>query len=325
LGTNGALDESEELFKDLLARAQESLQATPDEVAAIRRVGELLAARAHGLSAAAHESAEAARQAWLEFLAEQAKAHPEQIELLQDYTRAVQSSISELAAADRADAATAVGEAFRSVVSALPEDVAASPSVSALRKMVDSALQRIEAEAKREKLVGQPMPPLDVDAWVNGTPLSNEELRGKVVLLDFWAVWCGPCRATFPHLREWHDKYSDRGLVIIGLTRYHQYGWDAEAQTHVSIEDIPPADEQAAVVEFAKHHELGHRLAFMPDGSTLSEQYGVTGIPQAVVIDREGIVRLIRVGSGEANAHDIEKLLEELLNAPAAADVPSGD
>lgn len=320
-GEAGQEIKAEELFNELMAEARKSLDMSPDDVEKIRDVGELLAARAKGLASAAHESAETARQAWLDFLAEQAKKHPDQVELLQDYARAVQLTIAQLAEGDRADAAMAAGAAYREFVAALPEEVAKNPAIESLGKMVDSALRRIEAQLKREKLVGQRMPPLDVVAWVNGTPLSNEELKGKVVLLDFWAVWCGPCRATFPHLQEWNAKYADRGLVIIGLTRYYQYGWDAEAQTHLSVEDITAAEEQAALLEFAKHHQLTHRLAYIPDGSTVSEQYGVTGIPQAVVIDREGIVRLIRVGSGDKNAHDIEMMLEELLVAPAAADV----
>ena len=61
----------------------------------------------------------------------------------------------------------------------------------------------------------------------------------------------------------------------------------------------------------------------MPEGATLSERYGVSGIPQMVLIDREGKVRMIRVGSGEANAHDLETLIEELLAAPAEG-APTG-
>ncbi|MBX3411912.1 MAG: TlpA family protein disulfide reductase [Pirellulales bacterium] len=318
-------DKAEALFQELMTEARKSLEASPDELEKIRAVGELLSARAKGLSVAAHETAESARQTWLDFLAEQAKKRPNEVELLQDYARGVQWRITQFGEAKNIDAAKGAAEAYRGLVAALPEEVAKHPSVEALGKLIDSAIRRLEAEQKREKLVGQPMPPLEVAAWVNGSPLSNEELKGKVVLLDFWAVWCGPCRATFPHLREWNEKYADRGLAIIGLTKYYQYGWDAEQQTHTSIDDLSPADEQAALVEFARHHQLTHRLAYLPEGSTLSEQYGVTGIPQMVVIDREGIIRLIRVGSGDENAHDIEAKLEELLAAPAAADVSGGN
>ena len=81
---------------------------------------------------------------------------------------------------------------------------------------------RIAGSKKRAELVGKPHFPIEGATWLNGTLIMPEDLRGKVVLLDFWAVWCGPCIATFPHLREWHEKYADKGLVIIGVTRLLQ-------------------------------------------------------------------------------------------------------
>lgn len=171
---------------------------------------------------------------------------------------------------------------------------------------------RLEAERKRAALIGTPHFPILEAAWLNGTPLKPEELRGKVVLLDFWAVWCGPCIATFPHLREWNDKYADKGLVIIGVTRHYQYGWDAEAKRPKREEDLSESAENAATLEFLKHHELKHRIAVMPDGD-LSAKYLVSGIPQAVLIDRDGSIRLIRVGSGEANAAQLEAMIKQLL------------
>jgi thiol-disulfide isomerase/thioredoxin len=131
-------------------------------------------------------------------------------------------------------------------------------------------------------------------------------------------VWCGPCIATFPHLREWQEKYGDDGLVIIGMTRYYNYGWDEENDRPVQVPTISPEEERAAMEKFAEHYELEHRFAITPEQSTFQEAYGVTGIPQAVLIDQEGKVRLIRVGSGEANARDIEQLLEKLLGEPSA-------
>ena len=84
----------------------------------------------------------------------------------------------------------------------------------------------IQSAQRQVKVVGEQAAPLNVEMWVNGEPLKPEDLQGKVVLLDFWAVWCGPCVATFPHLREWHEKYAEKGLVMVGLTTYYGFRWD---------------------------------------------------------------------------------------------------
>ena len=175
------------------------------------------------------------------------------------------------------------------------------------------------ADAKRlQELIGQPAAKIDgqVEAWVNGKPLTDDDLKGKVVVLDFWAVWCGPCIATFPHLKEWHDKYADKGLVIIGLTRNYGYEWNADRKramrakpgTETNIET-----EKAMLEKFLEHHGLKHRIAIQTKDSKLAKFYGVTGIPHVVVIDRKGKVRLFRVGSGQKNAHDIEQMIEKLI------------
>jgi thiol-disulfide isomerase/thioredoxin len=163
-------------------------------------------------------------------------------------------------------------------------------------------------------LIGSPAAyPENVDGWVNGEPLTPDALKGKVVLLDFFAVWCGPCIATFPHLRDWHDEYAEKGLAIIGVTDYYEYGWDEEAGRPKQESEIEPEAERAAMEQFVKHHELRHPIAFVTDRQ-LQEHYLVSGIPHAVVIDRQGKVRLFRIGSGEANAADLKKAIEDSLN-----------
>ncbi len=178
-------------------------------------------------------------------------------------------------------------------------------------------VQSIERAKRLAALIGSEAAPLAVEAWVNGDPLTDADLKGKVVLLDFWSVWCGPCIATFPHLREWQEKFSDKGLVIIGLTRYYNYTWNDEAgRATRSQEPVAPEAEQQMLLKFAEHHNLHHRFAIQKD-STLSEFYGVTGIPHVVVIDREGKVQLMRVGSGEQNAKDVEAMIEKLIGEGA--------
>lgn len=174
---------------------------------------------------------------------------------------------------------------------------------------VDSS---IEAGRKMMKVIGQPAAPLDVEAWANGKPLTDADLKGKVVLLDFWAVWCGPCIATFPHLNEWNEKYADKGLVTIGLTRWYNFAWKNGKATRGK--DVPHPEELEMLEKFAAQHKLEYPFAIQKDDS-LSEFYGVRGIPHAVLIDRQGKVALMRSGSGEDNAKAISEKLEELIAA----------
>jgi thiol-disulfide isomerase/thioredoxin len=201
----------------------------------------------------------------------------------------------------------------------MPEQERDRQTLDRLKRTLNTSVSGMLAAALRNKLIGQPMIPLTADAWLNGSPLSPADLEGKVVLIDFWAVWCAPCIMTFPHLREWQEKYSNKGLVIIGVTNQYSFGWDEQGMRPVREEGLTLDEEKAACEKFLAHHKLTHRIAYLPRASDFAKKYGVQGIPQAVLIDRKGRIRLIKVGSGEKNAKEIEATLEKLLGEGLAS------
>ncbi|MBL8828544.1 MAG: redoxin domain-containing protein [Planctomycetaceae bacterium] len=201
------------------------------------------------------------------------------------------------------------------------EDPALAVIVARFTSSARTLTNNLAAERNRAALIGQAYKPFTGATWINGSPLSEGDLKGKVILLDFWAVWCGPCIATFPHLRDWQEKYANRGLVIVGITKHYEFDFDGLTGSPRHVSGIAPGDEDAATVKFLAHHRLKHVVAVMPDDE-LSKAYSVTGIPQAVLIDRSGTIRVIRVGSGEANAAALEAAIEKYLAEtaqPAAA------
>lgn len=235
-----------------------------------------------------------------------------------ELTRYISKATSEIApiARSKPDDAEKKLKAVKDFLGELAEKVEGEDEKKRIKQEVSrlASLERsIEARKKLTALIGKDAAPITVDAWVNSDPLTESDLKGKVVLLDFWAVWCGPCIATFPHLRQWHEEYAGKGLVIVGLTRYYNYKWDDGAGRATRSQDkITKEDEHKMLSNFAKEHDLRHAFAVQTDRK-LSAFYGVSGIPQVVLIDREGKVRLIRVGSGEANATAVGNMLKELL------------
>jgi thiol-disulfide isomerase/thioredoxin len=246
-------------------------------------------------------------------LTEQAKAQPAEPNIVTQYLQEHYGLASSLSRTEPDQA-----EGFvNSMQEFLDECLDPEARKQYARYNLDSIRRRIETARKLAALIGSPAVfPESVDAWVNGGPLSAGDLKGKVVLLDFWAVWCGPCIATFPHLREWREKYGEQGLEIIGITRYYKYDWDDEASRVKRAADLEPEKEHEALKRFADHHELKHRFAVTAE-SSLQEHYVVTGIPHAVLIDRNGEVRLFRIGSGDQNAHDIEEMIEICVSEKA--------
>ncbi|MBI1766506.1 MAG: TlpA family protein disulfide reductase [Acidobacteria bacterium] len=163
-----------------------------------------------------------------------------------------------------------------------------------------------QAELTSARLIGKPVPEVLVPRWLDGQPVKLNELRGKVVLVDFWALWCAPCVAAFPHFREWQTKYAGRGFEIVGVTRF--YGRSDEK------DDLNREQEWQALLAFKRKHQLSYSCAVgKMDDVTNDERYGVTGLPTTILIDRRGNVREVQRGGGNYRklAQRIAKLIEE--------------
>lgn len=187
------------------------------------------------------------------------------------------------------------------------------PNVELLRmeKNIKGLRDGLEPALLREKMLGSSAIEIDALHFVGTEPTTMADLRGKVVLLDFWAVWCGPCIATFPHLAEWHDEFADQGLVILGATQFYGYQWDEEKGKASRGKNVSAEEELAMLEKFRESYKMKHGFFVAP--RSYSKNYGVTGIPQAVLIDRAGMIRMIRVGAGDRSAQALHAKILELL------------
>lgn len=147
------------------------------------------------------------------------------------------------------------------------------------------------------------LPEMIATEWIDQQPVKLTDLHGKVVLLDFWAPWCGPCRYTLPNFARWQTSYKSKGLVILGVTKYYGHG-DGRKLT--------PAEELVYLRDFKKRNSLPYGFV-VSDSSTNDFNYGVFSIPTSFLIDRKGVVRYISLGADEEEIAVLGEMIKKLL------------
>ena len=138
-----------------------------------------------------------------------------------------------------------------------------------------------------QTLVGSPAPELRGKYYHHPAGLLSK-LKGKAVLLDFWATWCGPCRMTLPGLQAVYERYKDKGFVVIGIS----------------------SEDSGTLNAFQSQNKLAYSL--MQDAGGLGmRDYAAFAYPTLVLIDRKGIVQRVEVGGHDEES--IDRWVRELL------------
>ena len=134
-----------------------------------------------------------------------------------------------------------------------------------------------------------PAPPLILPSDKGQVDLTT--FKGRVVYLDFWASWCGPCRKSFPWMSDMQARYANQGLSVVA----------------VNLDQ-----DQALAAKFLAAYPPGFTVAFDPQG-TSAEHYDVKGMPSSYLIDRTGRIRARHVGFRDQDAAALEEEVRKLL------------
>lgn len=150
-------------------------------------------------------------------------------------------------------------------------------------------LTGIYSEAQGAPRQGQPAPSFK-ETTTTGQAVTQESFKGNVVLVDFFATWCQPCKESIPHLVELYRKYGKQGLTVLGMC----------------------ADEDnKSLPTFMKLYKIEYPVALASD--QIMRSYGVRGIPMLYVLDKKGKMAALFRGSSPDIEQSLEKLIKNLL------------
>jgi cytochrome c biogenesis protein CcmG/thiol:disulfide interchange protein DsbE len=143
-----------------------------------------------------------------------------------------------------------------------------------------------------KNLAGRQMPSFKMTSF-DGTKITSASLKGKPYILDFWATWCGPCKLASPTMQSIHEKYSGKGLVVIG----------------VNMGETPGSMPQAK--SYPKEHKYTYK--FTSKNDDFAEKIGIEGIPCFIFVDKSGKVVAVKTGVVPGYEAEFDKIAKSLL------------